>query len=267
MSSIISDNEISIIFDKMCEQSKSFQNFYQNEFPKLHGKRIIWKYNPALSSEGYANSREFSITLKKHPSELMNDRNYFLFCHEIGHLIQKEENYPIIRIHHEILRYLSSSYHEQEKISALLSSMIYDFSINSKLKQYAIEIFSKCLFPPIGARTPAFKLTYIFRYVIFRRNSHLFNRLSEPEIKDCFDKYNDKNLVEVGNKILDMISLSNISDTCGIFDSKEVKPIIKKIFTKDVFGNLMDYFPLPYEFELMVTQTDENILIVPKEKF
>ena len=156
---LIPDSEISQIIKKMCEQSQSFQNFYRNEIPKLNGKTISWIHNPTLSTEGYADSRNNQIILKNHPSELLKEGNYFLICHEISHLIQKEEKCPVIRFHPEILRYLSSSHTEREKISAFVNSIIYDFSINVKLKQYGIEIFSKFLEPSKGERSPAFKLS------------------------------------------------------------------------------------------------------------
>jgi hypothetical protein len=261
MSLTISDCEIIQIIKEMCEKSQNFQNFYRNEFPKLNGKKISWAYNPQLSVEGYADSRKYQIVIKKHPAKLLNEGNFFLICHEIGHLIQKEEKCPVIRFHPEFLHYLCpDSYTEKQKISALLNSMIYDFSINVKLKQYGIEGLSKILNPPTGKKSPAFMLTYIFRYVIFQRNISLFNETHSNEILECLQKYDNRHLIEIGDKILNIINLSNVTNAKGIIDLDKIKPIIKEIS-----DNLKEFFPLPYAYKISVTQTGQEILIVPKE--
>jgi hypothetical protein len=267
MAEDILETHISQIIEEMCAKSNNFKIFYETEIPKLKGRSLSWKYDPNLSAEGYANrsfrngSVKYEILLKRHPAELVKDGNFFLIAHEIEHHVQDAENYPAIMLHSEILSKFGS-YKVQEKISGLLKSMMYDFSVNVKLKKYGIEIPHICLDPPIKTKSPEFNLTYIFRYVIFRRNSILLNEGDEDWMQACLKKYNDSYLVEIGNKIIDTINSSKLTDVNGDVNLIKIKFVIEEIF-----DNLKEFFPLSYKFKLTVTQTGQVILIVPTEIF
>lgn len=265
MAEDIPDIQMSKIIEDMCRKSETFKNFYTTEIPKLKGKPICWIYNPKLGVEGYAlrpyggTSNKYKIILKMHPTELMGNGNYFLIAHEIGHLVQYEEGYPTIKLHPNIGALLSPHY---EKITALLNSMIFDFSVNAKLKEYGVEIPFTCFKPPNGDKSPAYNLSYIFRYVLFRRYSLLIDEGYEKEIQECLEKYNDKHLVTVGDKIFEIINCSKLVDTVGNINLDQVKPVIEKISS-----NLKEFFSSPYKFKLTVIQCGCNISIALTEVF
>ncbi|MCX6685076.1 MAG: hypothetical protein NTV10_00245 [Methanoregula sp.] len=265
MAEDIPDIQMSKIIEDMCKKSETFKNFYTTEIPKLKGKQICWKYDPKLVADGFAlhpdgeTSKKYEIKLKMHPTELMRNSNYFLIAHEIEHLVQYEKGYPTIRLHRIILAVLSPHH---AKIAALLNSIIFDFSVNAKLKEYGIEIPFICLKPPNGDKSPAYNLSYIFRYILFRRYSLLLDEGYKKKIQECLEKYNDKDLVTVGDKIFKIINCSKLVDTEGNINLDQVKPVIEEIS-----ANLKEFFSLPSKFKLTVTQYSCYIDIAPTEVF
>jgi hypothetical protein len=259
--------EISKIIEDLCKKSETFKNFYKTEILKLKENPICWKYDSELVGwEGFSRcqsggtAKKYEIVLKKHPTEFIENNNYFLIAHEIGHLVQYEEGYPSIKLHGEFKRVFPGR--NFDKISGNLNSMIYDFSINSKLKDYGFEIPPDCFNPPNGEKSPAFNLIYILRYVLFRRYSLLVNERYEMENQDCLKKYNDEYLVTVGDKIFEIINHSPLIYTNGSINKNQIKPVIEEIF-----ANLKEFFTLPYEFKLTFIKSDSNISIAPTQTF
>jgi hypothetical protein len=257
--------QMSKIIEDMCRKSETFQNFCISEIPKLNEKPIICKYDPKLRMEGFAihpcgeKSKRYEIKLKRHPTELIKNGNFFLIAHEIGHLIQYEEKCPTIRLHWSIGSILSP-YHEI--IAALLNSVMFDYSVNAKLKEYGIEIPFICFKPPNGDKSPSYNLKYILRYVLFLRYKDFIGEGYEKEIQDCLKQYNDPYLVPIGNKIYQIINRSQLEDREGSINLVHIKPVIEEIT-----ANLKEFFSRPYEFELTVKQYDCFIDIVLTEVF
>jgi hypothetical protein len=247
----ISDLEMSNIIKDMCKESETFKIFYETEIPKLNIKPI-WKYDSSLRAEGSAHVSG-EIILKKLPSELRGNYKLFLIAHEIGHLILFDTGYPPIIFPMSNMNCRSE---EVKRINRLLNSMIFDFSVNAKLKEYGIKIPFTPYKPPNGNSTLIYLLCYIFRYVLLRRYCLQTDEGDEKVIQECLEKYNDKHLVTVGDKIFEIIN-SKLVDTEGKIKKDQIKPVFFKIFV-----NLKKNFPPPYnKFELIVKQDNCDIHI------
>jgi hypothetical protein len=252
MAKEIPDYEMSKIIVNLCKKSEPFKKYYTTEIPKLNGKSIRWIHDPALLSEGLAiypidkKNATREIKLKTHPNELMENGDSFLFAHEIGHLVDYEEGCPLIRLHLSIGQILTP-YHG--KIAALINSIMFDISVNLKLQKYGIEIPFICYKPPKKHKSPAYELTYIFRYVLFLCYGGLFNGRYKKEIQDCIESYNDKDLVQVGDDIFSIINRSENIDHDGNLKFEKVKSIIEEIFT-----HLKGFISRPSGFSITVRQ-------------
>jgi len=249
MAECIPNIQMTGIIEDMCKISKPFENFYTMEIPKLKGKPICW-----IVSSGMAGCAVFPTeeTQKKYYIKLNlceflklnKNKKYYLIAHEIGHLVQYAKGIPGLRFHPQ----------KQENITNLLNSMIYDFSVNVKLKNYGIEIPFFCHEPP--HMKPDFELEYIFWYVYIRRYICLLDARNKKEIQVCLAKYQDNHLVTIGDKILEIINDSTLNDSNKSFRIDEIKYIIEKISV-----NLKEFFPSPYKCKPIVSQDKYTITI------
>jgi hypothetical protein len=260
METDIPSSEMSKIIDGFCRKSKIFDNFYKKEISKLKDYTIRWKYNPKQDEDGICrcsrvcNTKTCNIMLKKHPSELLKNNSPFLIVHEIGHLLQREEGYPSIQLTTHFLEIFRDK--DYNKISPSLNSMVYDFPVNAKLKEYGFEIPQQCYNPPINDNSLYFTVKYILRYVLIRRYSLLVSEKCNKEIQECLGKYNNTHLVTVGNKIFEILNNSSFISADENVDKISIKFTVEKIFS-----NLQEFFTFPYKFVLTFVVNGDCIQI------
>lgn len=257
----IPDNQIANIIKNMSKKSKSFKEFfaYANKNLELKEKPIHWLYDPELLvADGKARPPR-DIVLRIHPSELNKNNNFFLIAHEIGHLIQFEKYCPPIRFRMSNMGFRGE---DEKQINGLLNSMIFDFSVNVKLQEYGIKIPFPHYGPPEEKDLRIFNLGYIFRYVLFQRYSLQVDEENENDIRVCLEKYQNSDLVTVGNRIVKIINNSTLTGIPEKINKSEVKSVLEEIFV-----NLENYFTKsPYEdsFKIIVHQEGSSQFLIQK---
>jgi hypothetical protein len=201
--------------DDLCRINPDFNQFFNNEVqPNLNLQKIFWVINPSLKLLGLSIPDDKNIPplfhciiLQRFP-QVPDDE--FIISHEIGHCVFNERKFPIISPDRNLMLELSPKY--AQPIFTVFNSMIFDNTVNAKLKKYHLDL-TPCIEKNLkGIQiNNKFELIYrTFRYVIKRRCARLLIDLI-PEYECILLAWYYENLpmvMEIGDKIFEILERS-----------------------------------------------------------